>query len=203
MLERVGIRPELAGRPPHALSGGQRQRVGLARALVTEPDLLLLDEPVSAVDVSVQAQILNLLQDLQDDLGLTSLLIVHDLAVAEHACDRVVVLYLGQVMEVATSEELFRAPRHPYTVSLLSAVPIPDPRVEAQRPRIVLRGEVGAPIGERTGCPFRARCPVGRDREICATQRPPLTPHSPTHSAACHFPGALRPDDPTPTHPEP
>jgi oligopeptide/dipeptide ABC transporter ATP-binding protein len=190
-LETVGISAEQAGRRPHALSGGQRQRVGLARALVLEPELLILDEPVSAVDVSLQAQILNLLVDLQAKLGLTYLLIVHDLAVAEHVCDQIAVLYLGRVMEIGDSAALFSAPLHPYTVSLLSAAPIPDPEIEHHRNRIILSGEVDVQQARSSGCIFRARCPIGRDRELCARERPELADLAPDHRVACHFPGEL------------
>jgi oligopeptide/dipeptide ABC transporter ATP-binding protein len=191
MLELVGITPMQSSRKPHAFSGGQRQRIGVARALVLNPDFVVLDEPVSAVDVSIQAQILNLFRDLQEGLQLTYLFIVHDLAVAEHFCDRLAVLYLGSVMELGSREALFRRPLHPYTVSLLSAVPIPDPAIEARRRRIILRGEA-LPAGvEEHGCPFRTRCPVGWDRELCAAERPPLSEREPDHWLACHFPGEI------------
>jgi oligopeptide/dipeptide ABC transporter ATP-binding protein len=191
MLELVGITPVQMHRKPHEFSGGQRQRIGVARALVLHPELVVLDEPISALDVSVQAQVLNLLRSLQQQLGLTYVFIVHDLSVAEYFCDRVAVLYLGAVMEIGDREALFRNPLHPYTVSLLSAVPIPDPASQRRRSRIMLRGEVSA-IGERSaGCRFRPRCPLGRDREICATQDPPLVERAPGAFAACHFPGEL------------
>jgi oligopeptide/dipeptide ABC transporter ATP-binding protein len=191
MLELVGITPVQMHRKPHEFSGGQRQRIGVARALVLHPELVVLDEPISALDVSVQAQVLNLLRSLQQQLGLTYVFIVHDLSVAEYFCDRVAVLYLGAVMEIGDRESLFRNPLHPYTVSLLSAVPIPDPASQRRRSRIMLRGEVSA-VGERSaGCRFRPRCPLGRDREICATQEPPLVERTPGAWAACHFPGEL------------
>jgi len=189
ILSLVGLSADQAGRRPHAFSGGQRQRVSLARAMVLEPDLVVLDEPISALDVSVQAQVLNLLRELQQRLSLTYLFIVHDLAVAEHFCDRVAVLYLGSVMEIAEAGELFSRSLHPYTAALLSAVPIPDPTATRRRDRIVLSGEVAQVEGD--GCPFQSRCPVGRDREICGT-KPPLIEHSAGHWASCHFPGELQ-----------
>jgi oligopeptide/dipeptide ABC transporter ATP-binding protein len=192
MLELVGISAKQAQRKPHALSGGQRQRVGVARALVTNPDLVVLDEPVSAVDVSVQAQILNLLNRLQDQLNLTYLFIVHDLAVAEYFCDRIAVLYLGQAVEIASRESLFAEPLHPYTVSLLSAVPIPDPAPAARRNRIILQGEAAAGDVEQRGCPLQPRCPVGRGRHLCQNVAPPLQAKAPDHWVACHFPGELQ-----------
>lgn len=192
ILELVGIRPEFATRKPHQFSGGQRQRIGIARALILQPELVVLDEPISALDVSVQAQIINLLKDLQERLEVSYVFIVHDLTVAEFFCDRLAVLYLGQVMEIGTARELFADPQHPYTVSLLSAVP----RVgaPAKSKRIILEGEV-SPLGSGAsiGCVFRPRCPIGRDRTICATDRPQLTPRGAVdHSVACHFPGELR-----------
>ncbi|WP_037410509.1 ABC transporter ATP-binding protein [Candidatus Solirubrobacter pratensis] len=192
MLELVGIPPAQHGRKPYAFSGGQRQRIGVARALVLEPDLVFLDEPISALDVSIQAQVLNLLRELQQRLGLTYVFIVHDLAVAEYFCDRVAVLYRGAVMELASSEAIFREPLHPYTSSLLSAVPIPDPEIERRRDRVVLRGDVTPLAPQAGGCRFRDRCPVGRDRAICAEQEPPLAEHRPGQLAACHFPGELQ-----------
>jgi oligopeptide/dipeptide ABC transporter ATP-binding protein len=194
MLELVGIPAAQHQRRPFAFSGGQRQRIGVARALVLRPDLVFLDEPISALDVSIQAQVLNLLKQLQADLGLTYVFIVHDLAVAEYFCDRVAVLYRGAIMEIGDSRQLFSSPLHPYTASLLSAVPIPDPEVVGRRERIVLRGDVGPMAALDGGCRFRARCPVGRDREICAAQAPPLTDHAAGHAAACHFPGELAKD---------
>ncbi len=189
MLDLVGLTAEQAGRKPHEFSGGQRQRIGLARSLVMNPDLLVLDEPVSALDVSVQAQVLNLLRDLQTRLDLTYVFIVHDLAIAEYFCDRLAVLYLGAVMELADRETLFREPLHPYTHALLSAVPIPDPAVERRRDRIILTGEVSALDRTTTGCRFRSRCPVGHDRTICAETEPPLREQEPGHWISCHFPG--------------
>jgi oligopeptide/dipeptide ABC transporter ATP-binding protein len=193
MLGEVGLTPEQGNRRPHAFSGGQRQRIGIARAFVLEPDLVILDEPISALDVSVQAQVLNLLRGLQKRLGLTYVFISHDLAVAEYFCDRVAVLYLGQVMELADRSVLFRAPLHPYTVSLLSAVPIPvagGRRRRAQRANI--RGEVAAVQERPAGCPFEPRCPIGRGKELCRDTRPPLTqPRGEGHWVACHFPGEM------------
>jgi oligopeptide/dipeptide ABC transporter ATP-binding protein len=191
MLELVGLAPAHAARKPHEFSGGQRQRIALARALVLSPELLILDEPVSALDVSIQAQVLNLLRSLQEQLGLTYLFIVHDLAVAEYFCDRLAVLYLGAVMELAEREAIFYEPLHPYTDALLSAVPIPDPAVEARRKRVVLRGEVVHDAALRQGCRFRPRCPVGRDRDVCAADEPALVERRPGHWVACHYPGEL------------
>ncbi len=188
-LSVVGIAPHQASRKPHAFSGGQRQRIGVARALVLSPELVVLDEPVSAVDVSIQAQVLNLLRDLQKQFRLTYVFIVHDLAVAEYFCDRLAVVYLGHIMELGGREALFRQPLHPYTVTLLSAVPVPDPAVERRRRRIVPRGETALLQTPLAGCPFRARCFLGHDREICREVAPPLVEHSAGHWAACHFPG--------------
>ncbi len=191
VLSLVGLVPEQAGRKPHEFSGGQQQRIGLARALVLNPDMLVLDEPVSALDVSIQAQVLNFLREVQERLSLTYLFIAHDLAVAEYFCDRLAVLYLGSVAETADSVTLFKNPLHPYSVSLLSAVPIPDPSSERRRNRIVLKGEVSPVASSIVGCPFRPRCPVGRDRDVCRDDRPPLTEVAPGHGVACHFPGQL------------
>ena len=191
MLSIVGLNAEQAGRKPHAFSGGQRQRISLARALVLDPELVVLDEPISSLDVSIQAQVMNLLRSMQERFSLTYVFIVHDLAVAEYFCDRVAVLYLGGIQELADRETIFREPLHPYTVSLLSAVPIPDPTRERRRQRIVLRGEV-SPADVLSGCPFRPRCPVGREREVCLAVRPPLRELNPGHWVSCHFPGELR-----------
>jgi oligopeptide transport system ATP-binding protein len=196
MLELVGLTPQQARRKPHEFSGGQRQRIALARALVLSPELVILDEPVSALDVSIQAQVLNLLRSLQKDLGLTYLFIVHDLAVAEYFCDRLAVLYLGAVMELGGREALFRSPLHPYTDALLSAVPIPDPAVARRKNRVVLRGDVVHFGSELRGCRFKPRCPVGRNREVCGVEDPPLEERGSGHWVACHFPGELAPPIP-------
>jgi oligopeptide/dipeptide ABC transporter ATP-binding protein len=192
ILEQVGISPELAGRKPYAFSGGQRQRIAIARALVLHPELVVLDEPVTALDVSIQAQVLNLLTDLQRRLGLTYLFIVHDLAVAEHIAHRVAVMYLGALVEIGDRDAVFGEPLHPYSVALLSAIPVPDPRSSQRRNRILLTGEVNQAEEQQHGCRFQRRCPIGRDREICRNQPPPLVDATAGHWVACHFAGELR-----------
>ena len=186
-LERVGLSAKALKRYPHEFSGGQRQRIGIARALVLQPDLIICDEPVSALDVSIQAQVLNLLEELQEEMGLTYLVIAHDLAVVRHVSDVVGVMYLGSLVEEATSDELYETPMHPYTRSLMSAVPVPDPTVEDSRERILLAGDLPSPANQPAGCRFHTRCPW-RQEELCDTERPELrTLKSGTHRVACHY----------------
>jgi len=185
LLELVGLNPDYARRFPHEFSGGQRQRIGIARALALNPTFVICDEPISALDVSIQAQVVNLLQDLQAQLGLTYLFIAHDLSMVRHISNRVAVMYLGKIMELASRQELFSRPLHPYTQSLMSAVPIPDPEQERQRQRIILTGDVPSPANPPQGCVFHTRCPLAE--EICRREVPTYREVQPGHFAACHL----------------
>ena len=187
LMDLVGLSPEHANRYPHEFSGGQRQRVGVARALALHPRLIIADEPVSALDVSIRAQVINLLDDLQDTLGLTYVFIAHDLGVVRHVSDRIAVMYLGKIVELSPAEELYERPVHPYTEALLSAVPVPDPDAAATRKHIVLEGDVPSPVAPPPGCRFAPRCRYATD--VCRTEEPPLVQHGGTaHLAACHHP---------------
>ncbi len=185
LLRLVGLQPYHANRYPHEFSGGQRQRVGVARALAVSPKFIVADEPVSALDVSIQAQVVNLLQELQARFSLTFLLIAHDLAVVRHMSNRVAVMYVGKIMEIADRDDLYNNPLHPYTIALLSAIPIPDPDVEARKRRIILTGDIPSPINPPSGCRFHTRCPIAFER--CKIEVPPLTEYRPHHFAACHW----------------
>jgi oligopeptide transport system ATP-binding protein len=191
LLRLVGMNPYFASRYPHEFSGGQRQRIGVARALALEPDFMVCDEPIAALDVSIQAQVVNLLEELQARLGLTYLFIAHDLSMVRHISDRVAVMYLGKIVELTDRDALYTSPQHPYTVALLSAVPIPDPVIEEQRQRIILEGDVPSPANPPKGCNFNTRCPVAKD--TCFEAEPAFEEITPGHWVACFFAGSLAP----------
>ena len=190
VMRICGLNPGFISRYPHEFSGGQRQRIGIARALILNPTFIVADEPISALDVSIQAQIVNLLEDLQDQFKLTYLFIAHDLSVVRHLSDRVAVMYLGKIVEVADSKEIYENPLHPYTKALLSSIPIPDPDLEAQRQPILLKGEIPSPVNPPSGCRFLTRCPIAQF-PICSEEDPPLEDKGGGHLAACHFAGQL------------